>query len=76
MKKNFLCNMVKRIISPPPPFVVFSSKLEVGKCNSDECRDYKENNENYEEYAVDGVSPMSPHTGKYVVKFNVDGTER
>lgn len=55
--------------------MILSSKLEVSQRHSNEGSDDKENNENNKENAVDGVNSVAPHTGKYVVKFNVNGTE-
>lgn len=61
---------------PPPPFMVFSSKLKVCKCHSNESSDNEKNDEDYKENAVYGVNSMAPHTGKYVVKFDINSTER
>lgn len=65
-----------KFLSPPPPFMVISGKLEVGDCNSGECCDDEKNNKHYKENAVQSVNLMSPHTGKYILKFNVYSTER
>jgi hypothetical protein len=66
----------RKLNVPPPPLVVFSSKLEVRQCNSNEGSYNKEDDEDYKEDAVDGVNPMAPNTGKDVVELNVYGTER
>lgn len=61
---------------PPPPLVVFRSKLEVCQSNCDEGSDYDEDKEDDRQNTIDGVYSVTPNTGKYVVKLNVDGTER
>lgn len=66
----------ENITLPPPPFMVFSSKLEVCQCNRDESSDYDENKEDDRQNTIDGVYSVTPNTGKYVVKLNVNGTER
>lgn len=75
MKKDDIRKMRKKII-PPPPLMVFSSKLEICQCHGDKSSDNQENDEYYEQNAVNGVNPVTPYTSKYVVKFNVDSTER
>ena len=60
-----------------PPFMVLSSKLEVCQCHSYEIssnyqEDYKDNKQD----AVYSINPVTPDTGKYIVKFNVYSTER
>ena len=61
---------------PPPPFVIFSGKLEVSKCNGYKSSNDQEDDEYDEEDAVNGVDPVTPNTGKEVVQLDVDGTER
>lgn len=61
---------------PPPPLMVFSSKLEVRQCNRDESSDYDKNKEDDRQNTIDGVYSVTPNTGKYVVKLDVNGTER
>ena len=56
--------------------MVLSSKLEVRQCHSNESSNYQENDEDNKQDAVYGINPVTPYTGKYVVKFNVDSTER
>lgn len=61
---------------PPPPFMIFSSKLKVCQSHSDESSDNQQNNKDDEEYAVDGINSVAPDTSKNVVQLYVDGTER
>jgi len=61
---------------PPPPLMIFSSKLKVRQCHSNEGSDYKQDDEDDKENAVDSVNSVAPHASKYVVEFNVDCTER
>lgn len=61
---------------PPPPLMIFSSKLEIGQSHSYKGSDNQKNNKNNKQNAVDGVNPVTPDTGKYVVKFNIYCTER
>ena len=61
---------------PPPPRMIFGSKLEVRQCNGDESSDNKEDDKDNKENAVDCVNPVAPNTGKDVVQLNVYGTER
>ena len=56
--------------------MVFSSKLKVRQCNSNEGSNNKEDDEDYEENAVNCVNPVAPNTSKDVVELNIDGTER
>ena len=56
--------------------MVFSSKLEVCQCNSDERGDNKEDDEDNKQNAVDCVNPVAPNTSKDVVQLDVYGTER
>lgn len=56
--------------------MVFSSKLEVRQCNSDESSNDKEDDKDYKENAVDRVDPVAPNTSKDVVQLDVYGTER
>ena len=65
-----------RKILPPPPFMIFSSKLEVSQSHSDESSDNQKDNEHNKQDAVDGINPVTPDTGKYVVELNVNSTER
>lgn len=55
--------------------MVFSSKLKISQSHSDKSSDNQENDKDNKQDAVYGVDPMSPHAGKYVVKFNIDSTE-
>lgn len=61
---------------PPPPLVILSSELEVCQCYSNESSNDQENDEDNEQDAIDGVYPVTPNTGKYIVEFNVYSTER
>lgn len=61
---------------PPPPLMILSSKLEVCQCHSNESSNNQENDEDNEQNTVDGVNSVTPNTGKYVIKFDVYGTER
>jgi hypothetical protein len=56
--------------------MIFSSKLEVSQSNSDESSDNQKNNEDNKQDAVDGINPVTPDTGKYVVELNVNSTKR
>lgn len=70
-KKN-----ARKTCLPPPPLMIFSSKLEIGQSHSYEGSDNQKNKKNNKQNAVDGVNPVTPHAGKYVVKFNVYRTKR
>lgn len=69
------CKRNERSVEPPPPFMIFCSKLEISQCNSDESGHYKQKNEDYKQYGVDGVDFLTPYTFKYVIELNVDGTK-
>jgi len=56
--------------------MVFSSKLEICQRHCYKSSDNQENDEDNEQDAVYGVDPVTPNTGKYVVKFNIYCTER
>lgn len=56
--------------------MIFSSKLEVCQCHSNESSDNQENDEDNKQNTVDCVNSMTPNTGKYIIKFNVYSTER
>lgn len=61
---------------PPPPFMIFCSKLEVSQCHSNEGCDDEKYNKNYKENAIDCINSVAPDTDKYVVELNIDCTER
>ena len=56
-----------RKIVPPPPFMIFSSELEVSQSHGDESSDNQKNNEDNKQDAIDGINPVTPDTSKYVV---------
>lgn len=68
--------LIRKMTVPPPPLMVFSSKLEVCQRNSDEGSDDKEDDEDYEENAVNSVNSVAPNTSKDVVQLDIDSAER
>jgi len=52
---------------PPPPFMIFSSELEVSKGNCYKSSDDQQDDEDDEEDAVNGIDTMAPNTGKDVI---------
>lgn len=60
---------------PPPPLMIFSSKLKVGQRYRDKSCHYQENDKHYKQDAVYSVNPVSPYTGKNIIKFNIYGTK-
>lgn len=61
---------------PPPPVMILDGKLKVSQGNSNESRDDNENDEDNEQNTINSVNPMAPDTGKNVVEFNINCTER
>lgn len=55
--------------------MIFSSKLKIDQRHRNEGSDDEENDEDYEEDAVYSVDPVTPYTGKYIVKLDVDSTK-
>jgi hypothetical protein len=61
---------------PPPPLMVLNSKLEVCEGYRDKRSHNDEDDEDNEQYAIDSINFVTPHTCKNVVELNVDCTER
>jgi hypothetical protein len=56
--------------------MVLSSKLEVCQCHSNESSNYQEDYKDNKQDVVYSINPVTPDTGKYIVKFDVYSTER
>ncbi|GMP92751.1 hypothetical protein CsSME_00042840 [Camellia sinensis var. sinensis] len=61
---------------PPPPFMIFGSKLKVCQSHIHKSSYYDKNYENNKQDGIYGVSPETPYANKQIVELNVDNTKR
>ncbi|KAG5600292.1 hypothetical protein H5410_031662 [Solanum commersonii] len=58
-----------RKAAPPPPFMIFCSKLDVCHNNRDKSSCNQKENEHNEKNAIYCVYPVTPNTCKYISKI-------